>query len=207
MRKNKYKEIINSMTDNEIRSFCNQLCRSISLRYASHLIKNDKHGGIAQMRSDQLFIDFYTIYRCYHFYELSKSSIPEHDVDLSSSGILTFVWDKERLEGRFIDGRKNGFKWKYDSLNHYVTLIKPFNIYIVTGGNHSIFYGMFYSSGSIKCNNAIDYTNMLKHFNLTEKYFIDLKGKKYKKSVFMEIHPELETMFLLGKKLIEINES
>ena len=78
---------------------------------------------------------------------------------------------------------------------------------IVTGGNHSIFYGMFYSSGSIKCNNAIDYTNMLKHFNLTEKYFIDLKGKKYKKSVFMEIHPELETMFLLGKKLIEINES
>ena len=200
-------KINQNMTEKEIKVFCKQLCRSISLRYASHLIKYDNHNGIAQMRDDQLFLDLNTLYRDYPSYYLSKSPIEEHNVDLSSSGILTFVWDKDRFDGRLIDGRKNDFKWMYDSINHYVTLIKPFDIYIVTGGNHSIFYGMFYSGGAIKCNNAIDYTNMLKEFNITEKYFIDSNGNKYKKSVFMEIHPELETLFLLGKKLIEINES
>lgn len=164
--KNKILKIEHNLTKNEIKTICNQLSRAISLRFGTYVMSHEIHNSLGSIRADQLFIDFYNNYKDYPFYQKSKAEISEHDLDLSSSGIITFPWHKDRLEARLLDGRRSDFKWKCDD-NHSVTLINPFDIYIVTGGNHSIFHGMFYSGGLIKCDSAIDYSEVLKEFDLT----------------------------------------
>ena len=173
------------------------------MRYALHLMKYGKHNGLGKARIDQLFVDFYIEYRNYPFYKKIKSTTESHEVDLSSAGILTFPWDIDRLEGRLIVGRRKDFKWKYDSSNQFVTHIKPFDIYLVTGGNHSIFHGMFFSGGTIQSNETIDYTSILQDFDLTEDCFVNKENEPIEKSFFVKMNPEMEILFLLGKKLIE----
>ncbi len=89
------------------------------------------------------------------------------------------------------------------SIKQSIIYIKPFDIYLVIGGNYSIFHGIFFSGGTIKCNETIDYTIVLQDFDLTEECFITKENEPIKKSFFVKMNPEMGTLFLLGKKLIE----
>ena len=163
------------------------------------------HSAMGSCRYDQLFIDFYNVHKEYPSLKKIKELTCNIRVDLNTAGILTFPWNKDQLSTFLKNTREDNFEWKYDFSNHHIINIKPFDIYIVIGGNHSIFCGMFNTGGEIYCTREIDYTQVLSEFSLCKDGFIGKDGKKYKKSFFMELNPEMEDLFLLGKLLIERN--
>lgn len=190
-------------TIDEIKLFCNQLCRNISLRFGMYTLSHKLHSAMGSCRYDQLFIDFYNVHKEYPSFEKIKEMPCNINIDLNTAGILTFPWNKDRLTSFLKNTRDDNFERKYDSLNHSIIHIKPFDIYLVTGGNHSIYCGMFKTGGQIQCSKEIDYTQIISDFTLCNDTFIGKDGKKYKKSFFMELNPEMEYLFLLGKLLIE----
>jgi hypothetical protein len=182
---------------------CKKICDDIILKYILSVITSSEHHSMINIRLDQLFIDFYIIERHYNFYNSVKSYIENHTVSLRNNGFLAFPWRRDSLTWMFNKFNKDDFKWQ-DDFNHSVVSVKPFNIYFVNGGNHSIACGKFFNvDGTIQCDTAVDYTNILKDYNYNGKYFMNKKNKKINKPFFKE----LSALFLLGKTLIERNHS
>lgn len=97
--------------------------------------------------------------------------------------------------------------FNYNPVKQKVILIKPFDIYVVSEyGNHAITKAMFFGSGKIKCNEAIDYTPLLNELELQDNYFITRNKVKKEKSSLLKKNPEFETLFLLGKKIIKFDK-
>jgi hypothetical protein len=181
--------------------FCKNICNEIILKCIFSVLKSKDHESIGNPRADQLFIDFYTIERGYNFFESVKTNIETHNVLIRENGFLAFPWRRDSLSWMFDQFKNDDFKWEQDT-NHSITLIKPFNIYFVNGGNHSIACGkLFNKEGVIQCNSAIDYTKILKEYNYDGEYFINSKGNKINKPFYKEF----VNLFLLGKIMVEIN--
>jgi hypothetical protein len=184
-----------------IRYLCINICDDIILKYILSVLTSKEHHSLINIRLDQLFIDFYTIDRNYNFFNSVKSNIENHAVSLRENGFLAFPWKKDSLAWMFNQFRKENFIW-HEDYNHSITLIKPFNIYFVNGGNHSIACGKFFNlDGKIQCDTAIDYSNILKEYNFNGKYFTNKYGRNINKPFFKE----LSSLFLLGKALVDLN--
>lgn len=196
-----------NLTVPEMKLLCAQLTRTISLRNGINILSHKLYTPVSSCRVDQIFVDFYTEYRQYPFYKKCISKECFYKVDLQKDGVLTFPWHKDRLFYFMKITHETNFNWKYDNLNHKIICIKPFDIYIVIGGNHSIFCGMFITGGYLPCTEEIDYSPILRELILTPKGFKTVEGNQFvKKSFFMKQNPETEDIFLLGKELIKNNK-
>jgi len=186
-----------------IQFLCRKICDEIILNYIFSVLTSEEHKSLYGPRFDQLFIDFYTIERDYKFIDSVKTDIENHDVKIIKNGFLAFPWRKDSLSWMFEKFPHNDFQWKQDT-NHSITLVKPFNIYFVNGGNHSIACGRLFKKDSIiSCDNAIDYTNILKEYDYKDGFFINRKGKKINEPY----SKELLNLFFLGKILVEIENN
>ena len=210
LKEHEYTEYINIINfylnnfDNpqkEIQLLCRKICDEIILKYILSVLSTEEHQSIWGPRLDQLFIDFYTTEKEYDFFNSVKTNVENHMVSLKDNGFLAFPWKKRGLVDIFHQFGKSDFCWQQDA-NHSITLVKPFNIYFVNGGNHSIACGKFFDkSGVLECDSAIDYSNILKKYHFNGEYYLNDERKKINKP----FHKELTVLFLLGKILIEIN--
>ena len=181
----------------------NNICNDIIIKYVISVLSSKIHESLGLIRVDQLFIDFYNIEKEYKFLLNESSAIEEHDVILRNNSFLAFPWRKDSLSWMFEKFPNDNFVWKEDE-NHSITLVKPFNIYFVNGGNHSIACAkIFNKDGIIKCNSAVDYSKILIEYDYNGEYFID----KNKRKINKPRNKELLDLFLLGKAIKEIEIS
>jgi hypothetical protein len=181
---------------------CRKICDEIILKRILSILLSQEYqpGESGILRNDMLFVDFYTIEKNYLFTENVKTNIEKHFVELRDNGFLAFPSNRESLIRLFKNFGNDNIPWQSDA-NHRITLIKPFNIYFVEGGHHSIACGKFFNKeGKIECDSAIDYTNILKQYDYKEGFFIDKNGKKINKV----LSKELLDLFFLGKIIIEM---
>lgn len=182
---------------NQIKIICANICRSITLKYMTFIMSHPLHSNLETIYPDNLFIDCRSEYKRELF--IKDEICPEHIVDLTKAGILAWPWNKGRLQD-FITSKTDFY---YNSIRQEIVLIKPFDIYVVVNyGNHAITQAMFFGHGEMKCNEAIDYSPLLEELELHQKYFLTRNKVKIKKSLLLKHNPELETLFLLGKKLV-----
>ena len=188
----------------KIHFLCKKLCDDIILKHTLSVLTSKEHHSMRSPRLDQLFVDFYTVERDFNFISSTKTYNKNHNVSLRENGFLSFPWRRESLTWMFDKFEDKDFICKYDDIAHSITLVKPFDIYFVNEGNHSIACGkLFNKNGIIPCDSAIDYTNIIKEYNFDGKYFINSNGKKINKPYYKE----LSYLFYLGKILVEINSS
>jgi hypothetical protein len=116
-----------------IQILCKKICDEIILKCIFSVLTSKEHESIGSPRLDQIFIDFYNIERGYRFLEFTKTDIENHNVQIKENGFLAFPWRRDSLSWMFDIFRNDDFKWRQD-INHSITLIKPFNIYFVNGG-------------------------------------------------------------------------
>jgi hypothetical protein len=194
-------EFYNELTNynvTELQIITNHLCDLVINKIVSSVLLNKEHCLMTNLRMDQLFIDFYQIEKDYPFYKSVKTEIQEHKMNLSNSGVLSFPWRKESVLWMLQEISKSDFIWKEDT-NHIITLVKPFNFYFVNNGNHSIAGGRIARKGTITCNQAIDYSNIIRTYDYDGKYFYNEKKKRLNKPFLNEFGE----LFILGKVLVE----
>lgn len=180
---------------------CAAICRSVTLKYMTFIMSHPLHYGLESIEAENIFIDCRGKYEREPF--INNIDCPEHIVDLSKAGVLAWPWDKNRLQNFM--SFSNDFN--YNPVKQKVILIKPFDIYVVSEyGNHAITKAMFFRSGKMKCNEAIDYTPLLNELELQDNYFITRNKVKKEKSSLLKKNPEFETLFLLGKKIIKFDK-
>lgn len=189
-------------TYKKINFLCRKLCDDIILKHTLSVLTSKEDQSIGSPRLDQLFVDFYTVERDYNFYNSTKTHSKNHNVSLRGNGFLSFPWKRQSLSWMFDKFEDKNFICQYNDINHSITLVKPFNIYFVNRGNHSIACGkLFNKNGTIPCDSAIDYTNILNEYDFDGTYFKNKNGKKKNKPFYKE----LSYLFYLGKILVEIN--
>lgn len=89
----------------------------------------------------------------------------KHDI------VLPTVWSPRSIvlnTGQIADG----FHDFVQNDNHYVTILLPFRIGFVRGGNHSIALGILNGNGSIIPDKAIDITPLLKEINFNGTHWV-----------------------------------
>jgi hypothetical protein len=174
-----------------IHFLCRKICDDIIMKYIFSVLTSEEHKSFFSPRLDQLFIDFYINERSYNFYDSVKTNVENHDVNLMNNGFLAFPWKRDSLTWMLNEFSHHDFLWKKD-INHSITFVKPFNIYFVNGGKHSIACGrLFNKDSTINCDSAIDYTNILKEYDYKNGFFVDKNGKKINKPY----HNELLNLF------------
>jgi hypothetical protein len=193
------KFFLNNSNKNTIYFLCRKICDEIILKYIFSVLTSEEHKSLYSPRLDQLFIDFYKIERDYNFFESIKANNVNHDVKIAKNGFLAFPWRRDSLTWMLDKFSYNDFEWKQDT-NHSITFVKPFNVYFVNGGNHSIACGRLFRKDSIiNCDSTIDYTNILKEYDYKNGFFINRNGKKINRPY----SKELLNLFFLGKILVE----
>jgi hypothetical protein len=180
---------------------CKKICDEIILKGIFSVLTSKERQVMMILRLEQIFIDFYMVERDYNFFESVASHVEEHNVLIKDNGFIAFPWCRNSLLWMFEKFRAESFQWEQD-VNHSITLVKPFNIYFVNNGNHSIACGKFFNKdGKISCNSAIDYTNILQEYHYDGEYFVDKKGKRKNKPFYKEF----VNLFFLGKIMLEVN--
>ena len=182
----------------ELQNVTNHLCDLVIYKYISSVLLNKEHCSMANLRMEQLFIDFYQIEKDYPFYKYVKTETVEHEMNLNDSAVLSFPWRKDSVLWMLQEIPNSDSVWKEDT-NHSITLVKPFNFYFVNNGNHSIAGGRVARKGSIICNHAIDYTSIIRTYDYDGKYFYNEKNKRLNKPFLNEFGE----LFILGKVLLE----
>lgn len=206
MKKEHYKNLriykeLSRYSLNQLYFITNVCCDSVLNKYIMSVLKEENHFSLGNLRIDQLFIDFYTKYRNFNFYKEVVFSSCNIILDLAKDSVLSFPWNKSRLLSLFEYFINKDSIWKEDSVNHNVIFVKPFNIFFVDGGNHSIATGRYFRKGIVHCNQMIDYSFIIKNFDFDGKFFRDFQNHKINKP-FIE---ELGILFLIGKVIVERN--
>lgn len=87
----------------------------------------------------------------------------DYSVDLARDPVLPTPWKKQdfaKCLAMIGKGRACG-EWRHDSMNHGVTVVLPWGIAFVTGGNHSIATGILNLEGSLPANSVFDMASAL----------------------------------------------
>lgn len=115
-----------------------------------------QHAAREAIRFDQLFSSDYF----FSYFEPSdciRRSASEFPIDLARDIVLTTPWVRSGFASALAnigDNRTMG-PWRQDS-NHGITLLLPWRIAVVTGGNHSIASGILNSIGSVIPSDVLD---------------------------------------------------
>ena len=184
-----------------IQMIYNSICNNMISKFIFSVLSSEEYKSFGTPGLDQLFINFCNAEnkdKCSS--SVNSEIMAEHDVSLRSNSFLAFPWRRDSLSDKFEKMAADGFIWETD-VNHTITLVKPFNIYYVNGGNHSIACGKFFNKeGIIKCETAIDYTKILLEYDYDGEHFVNKKGEKINKP----FHMELLNLFILGKAMVEM---
>lgn len=121
---------------------------------------------------------------------------------LSRDVVVPGPWNRERLVncvstiGRM---RRDG-PWEQDN-NHQVSLMLPFGLGIVNGGNHSIAVGICNGEGAIMCDHLIDFSLAYDH--------VQYDGSSFMRSSDGKVlnHPKFEEpgmLFEIGRRMTQL---
>ncbi|WP_147615789.1 DUF6710 family protein [Treponema pectinovorum] len=182
----------------ELQNITSHLCDLVIYKYISSVLLNKEHCSMANLRMNQLFIDFCQFEKDYPFCKSVKTEIVEHEMNLNDSAVLSFPWKKGSVLWMLQEIPNSDFVWK-EEVYHSITLVKPFNFYFVNSGNHSIAGGRIARKGTITCNDAIDYTNIIRTYDYDGKYFYNEINKRLNKPFLNEFGE----LFIIGKVLLE----
>jgi hypothetical protein len=93
--------------------------------------------------------------------------------------VLAHPWGEERISDCLLNIGVNGNKFTMTA-NHSGVIILPFNICLVTGGNHSILTGIFKKDGIIEVDTCWDYSNVMNDIDFDGEFFYLVKNPKKK---------------------------
>ncbi|OBX34993.1 hypothetical protein A8U91_04056 [Halomonas elongata] len=96
------------------------------------------------------------------FIEKSKT---EFQVFLGKDPVLAWPWSRNSATSAMAHygHGKSGGDWCQDPLNHKVSMVLPFGVCIVNGGNHSLSAGVANSEGKVITDNSVDISPLYDH--------------------------------------------
>lgn len=146
------------------------LLRPLQSRHLVSAITEDEHGALPFISQQDFFIDGGVIKDPHHFKHLNSSDFV---IRLSSDPILPTPWRKNGCRNciNLIGVGKPWGAWEQDHSNHHVSVLMPWGIAFVQGGNHSIAMGVIKGCGEIVPEHVYDMSEL---FDL-----IHTDGKSY----------------------------
>lgn len=112
-------------------------------------------------------------------HELIGHPDTRYGLRLAIDPILPVPWLRPRIESALATigfGRSQG-DWSYDASNHFATLVLPFGIALVTGGNHSITARIVNGEGVIESTQIDDVSHLYDHVHYDGSSFGRTMGK------------------------------
>jgi len=196
------KNIENKIASNE--NIVRYLIANFSLGYNiecfNFLMGTQEHTAIGGLfQPYDLFIHSYLLKNKLSYEILEKINFGNFEqpqkVRLGIDPVFAYPWGEDRISDCLlsIGEKNNNFKM---SLNHKGVIILPYNICFITGGNHSIFTGIFKKDGYIEVDSYCDYSRVLNDIDFNGEYYYLSKNhsKKVKASSVL-----LGLIFSLGK--------
>jgi hypothetical protein len=162
------------------------------------LLKTPKHTAIGIYQPYDLFINSLILKEKLN-YDISNNLTygildEPKKIKLGFDPVFTYPWREEsELDCLLNIGGENKFQM---STNHNGIIILPFDICVVTGGNHSIFSGIIKKDGFIEIKNTCNFSEVIKDIDFDGKYYYLTKNINKKVKTSSEL---LGLIYYLGK--------
>jgi hypothetical protein len=156
-------EIANKIAAVDPQGLRQLVCALLRPLQAEHMIgvaENAPH----KAPKDLFYLDFFfplnKVAQSSEFYLRDK---PQFEIELARDIVLPTPWKKDRYVNALatIGTGKCMGAWKPDYRNHAITVVLPWRIGFVTGGNHSITEGILMGEGKIFANEVFDMSPLL----------------------------------------------
>ena len=151
---------------------------------------------------DLFYLDFFfplnKITQSSEFYLRDK---PQFEIELARDIVLPTPWKKDRYVNALATigtGKRMG-KWEPDDTTHKISVVLPWRIGFVTGGNHSITEGILTGEGKVFANEAFDMSPLLQR--------VHCDGKTYRETMTNRIldevsDPRRAAVFEIGRLIV-----
>lgn len=132
------------------------------------------HGARQPIRFDQLLSPdyFFSYFDTNHCVRMEPE---QFRVSLTCDIVLTTPWTRKGFASALshIGSGKSSGPWRQDS-NHDVTLLLPWRIAFVNGGNHSIAAGILGNEGTVKPSTVLDFSPLFRLVACDGKNYFDI---------------------------------
>lgn len=104
--------------------------------------------------------------------------INKENIDINEIPILIDPWNKDRIINNilFFNNEDNDFDWNNSNGNIQNYFIKPMNIIICRGGNHSQFAAKIKKQGITTITEVRDFSNLYERIRFNGENYLDNKG-------------------------------
>lgn len=183
------------------------LGRNINTDYYMHLLCCGIESELQYLSIDDNFFEISTPITedGKKFYDVIKEITYERTLDLRKDIVLSWPWHRRRLcdcISMIGEGRLSG-RWRQDN-NHSVTLLLPFGVSFVSGGNHSLTTGIIQGEGKVKADYIYDISPVYEFVKCDSEKFYSIKNNTF---LFCVRSLELAAIFEIGRKMAEKNIS
>jgi hypothetical protein len=118
-------------------------------------------------------------------------------INLGFDPVFTYPWREDSITDCLLSIGEETNKFKM-SANHNGIIILPYNICVITGGNHSILSGIIKKDGFIEINNTCNFSKIISDIDFDGEYFYLIKNVKKRVKTSSVL---LGLIYYLGKYL------
>lgn len=157
-----------------LQSLMRALLRPLQAEQMVAVAEREDHAAPAEIDAQTFFFD---IFRAAQLADFWLRPTPQVQISLARDIVLPTPWRRHRFADALAligEDRKLG-SWKYDRQNQHVSVLRPWNIAFVTGGNHSITAGILLGEGELEANEVFDLTSLLDRVSCDGKQYVDTK--------------------------------
>ena len=178
------------------------LIRALLLPLQSqHLIavaEKGAHAAPSEIDADTFFFDASALVS---FYDYWVQPTPEYRIDLSRDIVLTTPWHRGRYTSALWSiGAQKGFDaWTQDD-NHRLSVLLPWGITFVHGGNHSIAAGILAGEGTLLAEEVLDATSLMDLVSCDGQHY---RSKSTGKAIARVQDHRRAAVFEIGRLILE----
>ncbi|MGJ7917212.1 DUF6710 family protein [Massilia sp. LXY-6] len=159
-------------------SLINAILRPLQSEHILSVAERVQHAACDPIDLYRLFSpdDFFSVFE---ENDCLRLDVEGHQLDLAKHIVMPTPWRRAGFVSALASigyGKTSG-QWRQDS-NHGVTLLLPWHIGLVTGGNHSITAGILGHEGVLSPTDVLDFTPLLNRVVCDGDYFIDRYSNK-----------------------------
>lgn len=164
------KEISSSNPDGLL-DFARALARSIQSEYILRVAESSSHIPPKIQFKENFF------FRAPGYLWLQEYKVipnPRVLINLSRDPIFPYPWNRGKYSSAISeigDGKLKG-GWRYIPSNHRVSVLLPWGVAIVEGGNHSIMAGILSGEGELVASDVFDLAPLFKDYRCDGKHFV-----------------------------------
>ena len=169
-------DIANELASREpsaLASLVTAILRPLQAEHILSVAERVQHAALDPIDLYRLFSpdDFFSVFEESDCLRLNAQG---YQIDLAKDIVMPTPWRRAGFVSALISighGKTSG-QWRQDS-NHGVTLILPWHVGLVTGGNHSIAAGVLGHEGMLSPTDVLDFTPLLNRAVCDGDHFIN----------------------------------